>query len=239
MCYSMTWKIGLGVLIISVLAWLPQGVTPALTWWGPAPCWAGDGPEVIVTHSVIKDNSLTGINPHSNAIISHSFAGFKGISQVNQASGFMSNQMNVVSISNSPGQLNPEHQRSWVADNNNTLTGENHRNCSITGGSYKHAAGIVEVNQSAGSMNTQLNAVALTIGKKGCTSLSDGDLDGFCTPPTKPNEAIGKTKISCDSDPRKESLKFRGIYNSNQISGDQSSGKTLTTVNIIPGSFHP
>jgi hypothetical protein len=238
MCHSMTWKICLGVLIISVLAWLPQGMTPAITWWSPALCWAGDGPEVIVTRSVIKDNSLTtGIDVHSKSIISHSFAGFKGISQVNQASGSLNNQANVVAISNSRGRLDPCKQKSWVDPDQPLLGSSADRDCSIRGGSYKHAAGIVQVNQSAGSMNTQLNAFALTIG--GCKSLSNGDLEQTCAPPATPNPAVGETKISCDSDPRKERLHFTGIWASNQISGDQSSGKTITTVNIIPGGFHP
>jgi hypothetical protein len=221
MCYSMTWKICLGVLIISVLAWLPQGVTPAHTWLSPALCWAGDGPNPeVFTISVIKYNTLTeGVDVRSYAKISHSFAGFKGISQTNQASGSLNNQANVVSI---PGKIKPWHQKSVVKDNTYVdPVGDKHHSCSITGGSYKHGAGIAEINQASGHMNSQLNAVGLNVAKN-CKSLSDDEL---CTKQTFVQ--------GTNSDPRKCS-NFTGVWASNQISGDMNSGQTLTQINIIP-----
>ena len=251
MRYSMTWKVCLGVLVISVLAWLPQGVTPALTWWSPTLCWAGgdpSNPEAIVvgsfsnnsvtTCSVIKGNDMKGTNGTYNAIMSNSFAGFKGISQVNQAVGSMNNQMNAASICGSPGQLSLIGQSSKSQVKDNCLdTSNNVYKCSINGGSYANGSGIAQVNQSAGNMNSQFNGFALNIGtagSKGATSLTDAEL---CSAQTnnhiKANSNTSSTYLSADSDPSKNS-NFHGVFGSSQISGDLNNVKTLFTVTVIP-----
>jgi hypothetical protein len=234
MCYSMTWKSCLGVLIISVLAWLPQGVTPALTWLSPTLCWAGDAPnpEAIVTISIIKDNYMIENHARNETIISHSFAGFKGLMQINQATGFLNNQVNVVAI---PGDLKPWHNKSIVQDTGVDDLGDNHHSCDISGGSFKHGRGIVQINQTSGNMNSQVNAVGLAVKK--CTSLSDDKLVELgCKHPFQQgnSDPNNTTNLASDSDPRNKCTNFYGVWNSNQISGDNNSGQTLTQINIIP-----
>lgn len=248
---STRWKVCLGVLVISVLAWIPQGVTPALTWWSPALCWAGgdaSNPETIIvgsvsdnrvtTCSVIKGNELTGRHGTYNTIMSNSFAGFKGISQVNQAAGSMNNQMNAASICGSPGQLSVIGQSSKSQIKDNDLhTFQNSYTCSINGGSFAKGSGIAQVNQSAGNMNSQYNGFAMNIGtagSKGATCLTDTEL---CTAQTnnhiKANSNKSSTYLSADSDPSKNS-NFHGVFGSSQVSGDLNNVKTLFTVTIIP-----
>ncbi len=245
MRYSMIWKVCLGVLVISVLAWLPQGVTPALTWWSPALCWAGgDAPNPIVgsfsdnsvtTCSVIKGNAMIGTNGTYDTVMSNSFAGFKGISQVNQAAGSLNNQINAASICGSPGQLSliGQSSASQITDNN-LHTYENSYTCSIDGNSFHNGSGIAQVNQSAGNMNSQYNGFALNIGtagSKGATCLTDAEL---CTAQTKikpTNSNKPSTYLSPESDPSKSS-KFHGAWASSQVAGDLDSVKTIFTINV-------
>jgi hypothetical protein len=246
----MTWKVCLGVLAISVITWLPQGASTASTWWSPAPCWGQErhasNPETIVVGSFsdnnvtgissIKGNALTGTNGTYNASMDNSFAGFKGISQVNQAAGSINNQWNSISVCSSPGQVSRIGQsyKSEIKDNCLNTSGNSYT-ASISGGSYAGGSGIAQVNQAAGNMNSQYNGFALNIGTgKGAVCLTDAEL---CTTKTN-NKVVGdpssnhtSTVLSADSDPSKNN--FHGVFGSSQVAGDLNSVKTLFTVNVI------
>jgi hypothetical protein len=249
MRYSMTWKVCFGVLVISVLAWLPHGATTAPLWWGPAPCWGQEkhalNPEAIVVGSfssnnvtgcsITKDNRLTGTNGTYHASIDNSFVGFKGISQVNQAVGSLNNQMNVTSVCGSGGQLSQIGQsvKSEIKDNYLNTSGNCYK-ASITGGSYKGGAGIAQVNQAAGNMNSQYNGFSMNIGTarpKGAISLTDVELCAARTDNTKISDPCTNTyKTQNTTDPANN---FHGVFSSSQVAGDLNSVKTLFTVNVI------
>jgi hypothetical protein len=247
----MTWKVCLGVLVFSVLAWLPQGANAPCNWWSPAPCWgqeARPNPETIVVGSFsdnsvtgsssIKGNTVTVIGTKSTflASMSSSFAGFKGISQVNQAAGSINNQANSISVCSSPGQVSRIGQsyKSEIKDNS-LVTPGNCYTASISGGSYAGGSGIAQVNQAAGNMNSQYNGFALNIGTgKGAVCLTDAEL---CNAKTN-NKTIVKDSpsnnlpvLSADSDPKNNN--FHGVFGSSQVQGDLNSVKTLFTVNVI------
>jgi hypothetical protein len=246
---SMTWKVCLGVLVISVLAWLPHGATTAPS-WGPAPCWGQErhalNPEGIVVGSfssnsvtgcsIIKGNALTGTNGTYHASIDNSFVGFKGISQVNQAVGSLNNQMNATSVCGSEGQLSLMGQsvKSEIKDNY-LKTSDNCYKASITGGSYKGGAGIAQVNQAAGNMNSQYNGFSLNIGTarpKGAVSLTDVELCAAKTDNTIIHDPCNPNtyKTQNTTDPANN---FHGVFGSSQVAGDLNSVKTLFTVNVI------
>jgi hypothetical protein len=98
--------------------------------------------------------------------ISDSFQNLTGIAQVNQSSGSMNNQNNVTTIS---ANLNAQGS---VALTDSFLTMSNTCNkADIQGGSYLAtidfgsfgpATGVVQVNQSPGSMNNQANSIAIS-----------------------------------------------------------------------------
>jgi hypothetical protein len=91
---------------------------------------------------------------------------FTGVAQINQASGSMNNQNNVMTIS---ANLNAQGS---VALTDSFLTMTNTCNeAKIKGGcylaeisdtSFGGAIGVVQVNQSPGSMNNQANSIAVT-----------------------------------------------------------------------------
>lgn len=97
--------------------------------------------------------------------ICNSFAGFQGIAQVNQASGYLNNQNNAASIAatlngNGLVALSDAFLTMHNAENNyNAYYGE--RTAAI-GNSFNNAAGIAQVNQSPGSMNNQANVVSIS-----------------------------------------------------------------------------
>jgi hypothetical protein len=250
MRFSMTWKACLGVLAISVITWLPQGASTASTWWSPAPCWGQErhsyNPETIVVGSFsdnnvtgissIKGNALTGTNGTYNASMDNSFAGFKGISQVNQAAGSINNQWNSISVCSSPGQVSRIGQsyKSEIKDNYLKTSGNCYK-ASITGESFAGGAGIVQVNQVAGNMNSQYNGLSLNIGAagpKGAVCLTDAEL---CTAKTNntiicdPNKPNNYNKPELTADPANN---FKGLWGSSQVAGDLNSVKTIFTINV-------
>jgi hypothetical protein len=119
----------------------------------------------VAVEQVNTDNCLTSILVTHRDAISDSFnEGFTGIAQVNQASGFMNNQNNVVGISANLNkgavalsdafltQSNTENKATFAAINYHAAI-----NNSFTG-----ATGIAQVNQAPGSMNNQANVVAIS-----------------------------------------------------------------------------
>jgi len=119
----------------------------------------------VAVEQVNTDNKLTSILVTHRDSISDSFNdGFTGIAQVNQASGFMNNQNNVVGISANLGNgvvaLSDAFLTQSNTENKATYAAVNYRasiNSSFTGGT-----GIAQVNQAPGSMNNQANIVSFS-----------------------------------------------------------------------------
>jgi hypothetical protein len=113
----------------------------------------------------------------------------EGITNVNQSTGNMNNQGNVVSVAVDNRQENPppvapgesgfaEAQASVEQDNNdNEINSVNilYRD-SLIYDSVNDNTGITNVNQAAGQMNNQANATSLAVCRDGSVALSEADL---------------------------------------------------------------
>ncbi len=134
---------------------------------------------------VDRDTRLVGFNIERFATIEDSINTNSGVLGLNQDVGNMVNQANVVSvgITESPTAFTEAqaHVDQRNLDNDvfqNELTFDPatpDRSATITG-SISGNTGIVGVNQNAGNMNNQTNAVALAVGLNAIVALSEADL---------------------------------------------------------------
>jgi hypothetical protein len=117
----------------------------------------------VSAEQVNTRNALISILVTHTDAITDSFTDFTGIAQVNQASGFMNNQNNVVGIS-------ANLEKGAVALSDAFLTQSNANNSAIFAAVNYSAtitnsftgSGIAQVNQSPGSMNNQANIVSFS-----------------------------------------------------------------------------
>ncbi len=116
-----------------------------------------------------NDNNYTSSGSGSQHMdkIENSFSGFRGIANVNQASGHMNNQNNVVGIAANldPAGVVAEADTFLAMANcgNQAASGiEDLRNKAEINSSFNGACGIANVNQSPGSMNNQANIVTIS-----------------------------------------------------------------------------
>jgi hypothetical protein len=120
--------------------------------------------EVAIDQENTKNELESCLVVHTDKI-DGSFCGFSGVAQVNQTSGYMNNQNNVVGIS---ANLDT---RGAVALTDSFLTQKNSCNeaefrgvyySAKIDGSFKGGCGLAQVNQSPASMNNQANSVAIS-----------------------------------------------------------------------------
>ena len=132
------------------------------------------------------------------SLINNSILGNIGVVNVNQATGNMNNQGNVVSVAidvwppdQPPPNGEPPSAESGLAHAQtsaeqfmafNTINSINilYRNALIIN-SINGNIGIVGVNQSAGNINNQLNAVTIAVSIDGVVALAEADLGQFNT----------------------------------------------------------
>jgi hypothetical protein len=116
----------------------------------------------------------------------------EGITNVNQSTGNMNNQGNVVSVAVDNRQENPPPQQPGVpgasgfAEAQASVEQDNHNNQinsvnilyrnSLIYDSVNDNTGITNVNQAAGQMNNQANATSLAVCRDGSVALSEADL---------------------------------------------------------------
>jgi len=116
----------------------------------------------------------SGTNYLGNSIFG-SFQNFQGVATLNQASGALNNQANLlaISIGSSGGlQLNGGGFASQVRDNTLSLTaGASSNYCAFIGQSFQNSTGLAMVNQASGNMNVQISQVGIVLGG-GITALS-------------------------------------------------------------------
>lgn len=132
--------------------------------------------------SRVENNSVVEVGDVAKeAVISaESFTNTSGIISINQAPGTMNNQSSSVTIT-VVEQMNDSHLQADAALQNYTSNNEVTSNVSQISNNIKpdafiDTAGIITVNQSAGSMNTQSAMVNLVIGTSPVIALSDADL---------------------------------------------------------------
>lgn len=253
-------KILAAAMFFSVLGWLPLGMEYSSVWWGPAACLGQvveeiepvskpSEPVVIKTEvesfaslsftgcSSIIGNALTETSNTYLAAIASSFQGFTGINMVNQAAGSLNNQANWMGVAGSgtggEAALSSLSYKSQVENNTLTTSGNTYR-ASITGTAFQGGSGVAMVNQSAGNMNTQLNAFGLTIGKageNGAISLTDVELCAVKANNTITLDPYNPNTYETERDP-KAFKNFTGLWSSNQIAGNMDQVTTVFNVNV-------
>jgi hypothetical protein len=172
----------------------------------------------------------------STSIMQGTFVDGRGILSINQASGNINNQANVRVLAFTDGE-------GVLYDLSLATSARSIKNTVISyGGEYENrisnrfggAVGIVGVNQSAGSLNQQVNVVVLGIGVAlgpEVVALGDADLGGTIAD-NSVSSGGNRSDIITDS-----FTGFRGIAQVNQSSGDlnivtNSVGFSFTRINV-------
>jgi hypothetical protein len=172
-----------------------------------------------VVNQTLVGNRIEERDVISTSVMHDSFVDGRGILSVNEASGHINNQANVRVLVIGDGE-------GLVYDYSLAVSARSIKNTVIsTGGEYENritnsfggGVGIVGVNQSAGSLNQQVNVLVLGIGVAlgpEVVALGDADLGG----------TIAENSVSSGghrSDIITDSFAgFRGIAQVNQSSGD-------------------
>jgi len=109
--------------------------------------------------------------------ITSSFTTSTGIVQVNQAAGYMNNQGNAAAVAAVNNGLAYTAAEAVVSEVNasNTIYDPGF-NWDKIDGSFGTVQGLVQINQSSGSMNNQNNAAAIAVGSSGLVALADARL---------------------------------------------------------------
>jgi hypothetical protein len=250
----MTMRIGLAVLFFSFLLWFPGEMSNGSGWQGPTPAMAGESggadpnPEnfsvgtyagnSFVGRVSILNNSLTDSNGFYRVQIINSFRGFTGIAQVNQAAGALNNQTNYIGVAGSPGGT----QATGLSLNygsrvkNNTLTTSNNTyQADIKGSSFAAGSGVTLVNQTAGHMNTQMNAFNMAVGNQAAENLTDLQMGAISSNNhlTANPQAANNRAITLELD--KGAFKdYTGIWSTSQIAGNMDQVTTIFNVRVTP-----
>ena len=195
----------------------------------------GQSAETSCTGSVDnKGNKIAEINVDSSATIwGSSFNGVNGIISINQAPGSMNNQGNSVSISfakDGADSLLRSAASFNQTSSGNTLNAEGFtRSNTIQADAFNGLSGVIGVNQSAGSLNSQNNIACISIAGNPVVSISPADLGMISGQNTVIEAGVSKTDTI-------RSFAFEGI--SGIVSVNQSSGSMNNQVNMINISVH-
>ena len=174
----------------------------------------------------------SGTNYLGNSIFG-SFQNFQGVATLNQASGALNNQANLLAISmgSSGGlQLNGGAFASQVRDNTLSLAaGASSNYCAFIGGqSFQNSIGLAMVNQVSGNMNVQVSQVGIVLGG-GMTALSPQQLNAIYANNKViiPSGAAMNGTVKLDSGAFQN---FNGIGVVSQVAGNLN--QVFTSVNI-------
>jgi hypothetical protein len=172
----------------------------------------------------------------STSIMQDTFRDGRGILSINQASGNLNNQANVrvLAFTDGEGVLYDLSLATSARSIKNTVISYGGEYENRISNSFGGAVGIVGVNQSAGSLNQQVNVVVLGIGVAlgpEVVALGDADLGGTIAD-NSVSSGGNRSDIITDS-----FTGFRGIAQVNQSSGDlnivtNSVGFSFTRINV-------
>ena len=237
----------------------PRIFCPALVFLiilGVSRAYAADGVDVTLTVSGIEgveaissavsgdalvNQTLVGNRLEEHGVISTSimqgtFVDGRGILSINQASGNINNQANVrvLAFTDGEGVLYDLSLATSARSIKNTVISYGGEYENRISNSFGGAVGIVGVNQSAGSLNQQVNVVVLGIGVAlgpELVALGDADLGGTIAD-NSVSSGGNRSDIITDS-----FTGFRGIAQVNQSSGDlnivtNSVGFSFTRINV-------
>jgi hypothetical protein len=193
----------------------------------------GASTAIVALKQVLVGNSVVQQGIHGLTEIRDSFNGNAGIFGVNQDAGNFNNQANVVAFV--MGRGDPIGQVLSVSidvekhDNVVVTNGSTHQERIV--GSFNGSTGIVGVNQSAGSANNQVNAVAVGVGVMlgtEATVLHSTDLETLTTEdePTEDPRPLRPGIVDSFQG-------YRGIAQVSQASGNQNVVRNVVSVSIV------
>ena len=165
---------------------------------------------------IITQDSLHEENVQSTTSLLSSVNENTGIINLNQASGNLNNQANLraIFLSTDPSSAVTllELGRS-VEISNNQIYSSGAIKQDLIQGSLQYNLGIIGINQSAGSLNSQTNTLALAIG--GLVTLTDKELGSVSASNTLQDTSGSREDIIRDS-----FVGSHGIFQINQSAGD-------------------
>ncbi|MBI5025726.1 MAG: hypothetical protein HZC12_03160 [Nitrospirae bacterium] len=172
--------------------------------------------------------------------IEGSILGNRGIVNVNQATGNMNNQGNVISIAidvppdnggNTNGGTDGFANAQAAVDQMNHIAAIHTINVPIRDaiivGSINSNRGIVGVNQSVGNINNQHNAIAIAIAMDGAVALNEADLGQANIIASVSETNTHKRDIISGS-----INENRGIVNVNQTSGNMNNQANVVSMSL-------
>ena len=170
--------------------------------------------------------------------ITQSMSDNTGIVGVNQASGHMNNQANVVAVAvtgASTAFADAQASATQVMDVDNDVDSEDIISTNLIDGSILSNAGIVGVNQASSSFNNQLNAVALAAGLgNGLVALAETDL-GQLNTGNQINE-FGTTRGNFITNSINDN---DGVVGVNQSAGVFNNQANMVSISAVPPTPPP
>jgi len=138
---------------------------------GVGGCLAEDSGNIPITEgSLTVHQSSIGIQLFDTGgsrfgTIGNSFQGYRGIMNLNQATGFSNNQGTLVHIDMASKVAMPQLWLSMYLGGNKLRIANSNYAVSIDSYSFRGSSGIAAVNQAAGNLNNQYTAVGFSVGK--------------------------------------------------------------------------
>jgi hypothetical protein len=201
---------------------------------------AGAAAAIIAVKQVLVGNRLVQDGIHGLTEIQNSFNDNTGILVVNQDAGNFNNQANVVAFVMGSGESVAQvlSLSIEVEKRDNVVISSNSQHDARIDTSFNHTTGIVGVNQSAGSGNNQINAVAVGVGVvlgADAIVLQDTDLDTVMSdeePSGGPDSGHPSVVDSFQG--------FRGVAQVSQANGNLNAVRNVVSVSVtVVGGAQP
>jgi hypothetical protein len=195
---------------------------------------AAAGAAILMVKQVLVGNQVVQDGIHGLALIQDSFNHGAGIFGVNQDAGNFNNQANAVAIVIGNGETSAQllSLSIEVEQHDNVVISSNSTQQARIEGSFNGMTGIVGVNQTAGSGNNQINAMAVGVGVllgQDAIVLHDTDLDVMTGDDDGPgDQPPPETPTIVDS-----FQGFRGIAQVSQANGNLNQVQNTLTISVF------
>lgn len=237
----------MAILFVLILSLGNGGEIPLLECpLGPSSSWAYEEVNPENVHLGSASTSFSGTISIGETLVTESgaayltalhssFQGFAGINQINQAAGssnFQGNWLGVAVVQEGGEPGISLYYKSELRNNILKSSGSRYE-VSITGGSFAGSSGITMINQSAGNMNIQFNALAINIGSTNATKLSDIELSSVNVKNQIINNSASPNTHYALLDLENGAFNnYHGFWSANQVAGNLSQVTTVFNVNI-------
>jgi hypothetical protein len=237
-------RIGILAAVLTLASWLSWGLPVLLTSIPP-----GFAQESAPNGTIIQGYAGVSIEAVSNITGNYvaetsgvyasnlmgSFQGFKGVGATNQAAGNLNNQGTYIGFAETGSKnalMTTNITLATITANNRLDTTEKiSYKAKIGDKAFNGATGIVAVNQAAGNMNSQLNAVTVCMGNAAAvlnnTQLSRINSNNTINTPVK--GAMPSAEVSLADDTFQN---FKGVASVSQVAGNYNQVVTSIRINI-------